>query len=374
MIAPWLETTLPTILSRYSLQDIFNADEFGLFYQCLPNKSLHLKNEKCTGGKHSKVRLTGMAAGNVKGERLPMFVIGKAKTPRCFKGVKSIPCRYRAQPKSWMSSELFEEWIKEIDRKFSVQKRKVALIIDNCPAHPNVQNLNWVELIFLPPNTTSITQPMDQGVIRSLKAKYRSLAVKKQIAALEKGKEMPKFSILTAMFMLTKAWNSIPDQTFINCFKKSGISDETVERAINDEDDPFRGLDIEEDVMENLKDDLDLLMTKFNVDFDITADELVDMDLDVCITNKSSDEDIIAEISGHDAVDAEEESDEEEVSDYVTKPSFNDAMDAITLLENYSLFTKFGADLMKALEDINRVVDIDSQSNKRQSIITDFFA
>ena len=91
---------------------------------------------------------------------------------------------------------------------------------------------------------------MDQGVIRSLKAKYRSLAVKKQIAALEKGKEMPKFSILTAMFMLTKAWNSIPDQTFINCFKKSGISDETVERAINDEDDPFRGLDIEEDVME----------------------------------------------------------------------------------------------------------------------------
>ena len=49
-------------------------------------------------------------------------------------------------------------------------------------------------------------------------------------------------------------------------------------------------------------------------------------------------------------------------------------MDAITLLENYSLFTKFGADLMKALEDINRVVDIDSQSNKRQSIITDFFA
>ena len=174
--------------------------------------------------------------------------------------------------------------------------------------------------------------------------------------------------------MLTKAWNSIPDQTFINCFKKSGISDETVERAINDEDDPFRGLDIEEDVMENLKDDLDLLMTKFNVDFDITADELVDMDLDVCITNKSSDEDIIAEISGHDAADAEEESDEEEVSNYVTKPSFNDAMDAITLLENYSLFTKFGADLMKALEDINRVVDIDSQSNKRQSIITDIFA
>ena len=66
----------------------------------------HFKNEKC---KHSKVRLTGMAADNVNGERLPMFVIGKSKTPRCFKGVKNVPCRYRAQPKSWISSELFEE-------------------------------------------------------------------------------------------------------------------------------------------------------------------------------------------------------------------------------------------------------------------------
>ena len=43
-----------------------------------------------------------------------------------------------------------------------------------------------VELIFLSPNTTSTTQPMDQGVIRSVKAKYRSLAIKKQIDALEK--------------------------------------------------------------------------------------------------------------------------------------------------------------------------------------------
>ena len=88
--------------------------------------------------------------------------------------------------------------------------------------------------------------------------------------------------------------------------------------------------------MEYLKDHLDSLMTKFNVDFYITADELVDMDLDVCITNKSSDEDIITEISAHDAVDAEEESDEEEVYDYVTKSSFNDAMDPISLLENYN--------------------------------------
>ena len=64
-------------LSRYPLQNIFNVDEFGLFYQCLANKTLHSKGEKCSGGKHSKIRLTGLVAGKVYGEKLPMFVIWK---------------------------------------------------------------------------------------------------------------------------------------------------------------------------------------------------------------------------------------------------------------------------------------------------------
>ena len=62
-----------------------------------------------------------------------------------------------------------------------------------------------------------------------------------------------------------------------------------------------------------------------------------------------SDENIIAEISGHDAVDAKEESDEEKVFHDVTKPSFNEAMDTITVFENYSLLSKFGDDLMKIM-------------------------
>ena len=93
MTPPWIETTLPTMLSSYSLENIFNADEFGLFHHSLPNKTLHVKREECSGGKHSKVHLTGLAAGNAYGERRPMFVRRKSKNPVCFKGVKSLPCR-----------------------------------------------------------------------------------------------------------------------------------------------------------------------------------------------------------------------------------------------------------------------------------------
>lgn len=87
MTVSWEETTLPTILTNYQLRDIFNADEFRLFHKALPEKSLYLISEKCIGGKHNKIRLTGMAAANAEGKKLPMFVIGKSVKPRCFTGV-----------------------------------------------------------------------------------------------------------------------------------------------------------------------------------------------------------------------------------------------------------------------------------------------
>ena len=64
-----------------------------------------------------------------------------------------------------MGSALFEEWVRELNGKFLRENRKIALIIDNCPAHPMTGNLSDVRLIFLPPKTTSVSQPMDQGVI-----------------------------------------------------------------------------------------------------------------------------------------------------------------------------------------------------------------
>ena len=149
-----------------------------------------------------------------------------------------------------MSGELYEDWVHELDRKFAESKRKIALIIDNCTACPHVENLKWFELIFLPPNTTSQTQTMDQGIIQVLKTKYRSLAVHKLILALEKKEPIPKFSILSAMYMLKKAWDTISNQRFTSCFRKSGISEKDAEKAMNDEEDLFEGLE-DDDVEEN---------------------------------------------------------------------------------------------------------------------------
>ncbi|XP_021368560.1 uncharacterized protein LOC110460147 [Mizuhopecten yessoensis] len=63
------------------------------------------------------------------------------------------------------------------------------MIIDNCPAHPNIKDLRAIKLIFLPPSTTSKTPPMDQGVIQSLKVHYRKLIILRHVKAIDHQQE-----------------------------------------------------------------------------------------------------------------------------------------------------------------------------------------
>jgi len=156
-VCTWLNGLLPALLVKFAAKDIFNADEFGLFFKLMPDKSFIHKDEKCVGGKLSKERLTVLACANSDGlEKLPLLIIGKSKNPRCFKHVKTLPaaCTYNAQTKAWMTGNRFSQWLKEVDIHMMKQNRKILLIIDNCPAHPKDVPLNNVQVEFLPANTT----------------------------------------------------------------------------------------------------------------------------------------------------------------------------------------------------------------------------
>jgi hypothetical protein len=49
----WLKNKLPNLVKNYKACDIFNAEETGLFYKLMPNKTLQLKGEKCHLTRHS---------------------------------------------------------------------------------------------------------------------------------------------------------------------------------------------------------------------------------------------------------------------------------------------------------------------------------
>lgn len=98
-----------------------------------------------------------MVGANMTGrEKLKLLVIGKSKQPRCFKkkNEASLPVTYAYNQKAWMLSTIYEFWIFDLAKQFFNNKRKVLLIVDNCPAHPKtlLYELKAIRVVFLPPN------------------------------------------------------------------------------------------------------------------------------------------------------------------------------------------------------------------------------
>ena len=81
---------------------------------------------------------------------------------------------YSKKKNAWMTSGVFETRLKKLNRKMAFEKRKIFLFLDNASSHPTVEYSN-VKLQFFPPNTTSVLQPMDQGIIQATKLKFCKL-------------------------------------------------------------------------------------------------------------------------------------------------------------------------------------------------------
>jgi transposase len=128
---------LPKLLEGYEPRDIYNADETGLFYNCLPDGTLTLKGESCHGGKASKERISVLFCVNSDGTdmREPL-VIGKSLKPRCFKNTKTLPVKYYANKKAWMTTNIFELFLRDLDSEMRIKRRNILLFVDNCAAHP----------------------------------------------------------------------------------------------------------------------------------------------------------------------------------------------------------------------------------------------
>ena len=81
------------------------------------------------------------------------------------------------------------------NNKLANKGRKIALVLDNATCHPKI-TLSNIELVFLPPNTTSHIQPMDQGIIANFKRHYRHYDIMAFMCpAIEAGRSPDKITI-----------------------------------------------------------------------------------------------------------------------------------------------------------------------------------
>jgi hypothetical protein len=74
-----------------------------------------------------------------------------------------------------------------------------------------------VKVRFLPPNCTSVIQPLDQGIIRVFKRKYRKLIVKLMLLCAEEERELTPIKTKQEIENIKEPWKQVKKSTIINC-------------------------------------------------------------------------------------------------------------------------------------------------------------
>jgi hypothetical protein len=84
----WIKTVYAEICASFKPDEIWSADETGLYWRRLPTVALTERGKKLRGVKVSKNRVTVLLCCSLTGEKFVPFVIGTARSPR---GFSSLP-------------------------------------------------------------------------------------------------------------------------------------------------------------------------------------------------------------------------------------------------------------------------------------------
>ncbi|XP_035221359.1 tigger transposable element-derived protein 1-like [Stegodyphus dumicola] len=176
----------------YIPQQVFNWDETELFWKRMPNRTYITAEEKTMPGhKPMKDILTLALCANASGDcKIKPLLVYSSENPSAFKSHKilkeKLPVMWGKNPKVWVIKKFFVEWIKLVFgtsvKKYLQENNlpmQALLVLDNAPAHaPNLEDdlleeFKFIKnVLYLPPNTTPILQPMNQQVISNFKKLY----------------------------------------------------------------------------------------------------------------------------------------------------------------------------------------------------------
>jgi hypothetical protein len=312
--------------------------------------------------------VTAVLIVNSDGSERHLVIIGKSKTPRCFKGLKNLPVyQYYYNSIAWMKSDVFSKLMLKLDKKYRAQNRKILLLLDNCSSHPYL-NLTNIKLLFLPPNITSRLQPLDAGIIRSFKQRYRNKLLEYIVEKLESEENcesvVKQLNLLKAIHLMDSSLKSIPFSVFHNCFKTCGFEFDSV----ND-------LEVITETVFSTE-NWNQISETLNLDFE-NFEEYVNYDNNLLCRQELTDQEIIemARPSGStdsDATDIEVEENLIEINDII--PTNSEALEKVYELRLYlgSLESVDNSyyDLLNKFENLV----LKNKINSKQTLITQYFA
>ncbi|RQM21707.1 hypothetical protein B5M09_013327 [Aphanomyces astaci] len=162
---------------------IYNVDETGFYYDMPPRYIWNFRGGDAniaTGEKHS-LRMTAVLTVRADGTKLPLlFVIRGTPSGRIetFE-VPTYPAGhfYAVQEKAWMDNAVWRSYLRSL--LLPQIEEPSVLLVDNFESHVSDESYSIVHdelgciLVPMPPNATSVCQPLDVGVMAPFKRYLR---------------------------------------------------------------------------------------------------------------------------------------------------------------------------------------------------------
>ena len=102
-------------------------------------------------------------------------------------------------------------------------------------------------MVFLPPNTTSRLQPLDAGMIKNFKVRYRKLLLKFVVSHINSRSTAAEIvstvDVLQAIQWVKQAWEEVPREMIRKCFPaKCGFLPAICESEVTEDTEEFGNL------------------------------------------------------------------------------------------------------------------------------------
>ncbi|CAG8498392.1 16035_t:CDS:2 [Gigaspora rosea] len=263
---------LQELLSNYSPENIYNANETGLFYRLLPNQTLSKK--------------------------------------------KRFLERRRNNKKAWMTSDTWENWLKFIDNGFRIQGKKVLFLVNNAILHmtPGTNNTaevqdnaeelsleNDFEELKSPKNPKKgLKKGPEEGpedlkdpilpvqanqhisnlwMLALLKALNQSIKTYIVVICLI---DLRKIKNREAIYFISDAWDEVNETTIKNCWRATKIIPEISESEENDAIMLFEDLSAEtnptaQEITDNIKEYIQMINQPAAKEDVLTDESIIEM-------------------------------------------------------------------------------------------------
>jgi hypothetical protein len=127
-----------------------------------------------------------------------------------------------------MNTTIMVEWLRSFYQHIGTTRR-VLLTMDNFSAHYSGIELcpppTNIRICWLPANSTSRFQPLDQGIIQNCKAHYRRHWLQYLLQAYDSNTDpLSSMNLHLAIRWMVRSWNNeVTNTTIYNCFRKSTL-------------------------------------------------------------------------------------------------------------------------------------------------------